>query len=64
MFETLETRQFLSATLTTDTAPTSTGTTVQPTSVDADAVQHRSGGDREKYMEFKLKEVMISGYSL
>jgi hypothetical protein len=59
MFETLETRQFLSATLTTDPAPT-TDTSVQPSGVNADDLARKAGKCQTEFMKITLKEVIVT----
>jgi hypothetical protein len=59
MFETLETRQFLSATQITDGT---SNTVADAAEAPAQKVYvSKSGGDQQAYMDWKLKEVLISG---
>ena len=64
MFETLETRQFLSATQITDgTSNTLTYATATAEAPAQTVYVGKAGGDQQAYMEWKLKEVLISGWS-
>ena len=66
MFESLESRQFMSATMITD--GTSNTVATAPTAVEADACPLRSvrkaGGEQQAYLELKLENCMISNYSI
>jgi len=60
MFESLESRQLMSATLASET---SLIPTPQPTTADSQPVARKAGGQQHEYLVVTLKEVYITTYS-